>query len=238
MNEPHIRKTYALILIFMAGASSLQCQTDFNQQTLAIRMLGVFEEPLYLSGDESCNDASTDADGWFEPLNQNFTMLNVTVNYSDPDTGTTDDLILYDGDPETFRITYRTQRIFKKEISTAISGVDLTGKTINSISVTFLDEISGASQYQENHLVILGSAPAAPEEGACQQSALLPCQTDDSTGECTVRYSTPFEIGQGKSYTFTLRVHWKRSIHRVDDNGTLQDISMLSPTLELIPSDH
>lgn len=215
------------------------CQTDFAKQTLSIKMLGVFEEPLYLSGTESCNDATSDENGWFEPLNQSYTLLRISVNYSNPDTGQTEDLTLFDGDPEDYRITYRTQRIFKKELSESALGVDLVGKTVNFIRVTFSTSIVGQSKYEVDHNISLGSGPLDEDTLACTPGvAQNLCLSDDETGQCSVSFTQPFLIGKGQSYSFVIKVQWKRTVNRVEQGGNLSDVSMLSPTLSLAEAEN
>ena len=238
-NESTYMNIHRLKVTFAVSALLICCQTDFARQTISIKMLGVFEEPAYLSGNESCNDATADSNGWFEPLNQSYTLLRISLNYTDPDTAQSSDLVLFEDDPQEYRITYRTQRIFKKELSESSLGVDLVGKTINSLRISFSSGIVGQSKHEEDHSISLGSGPSGDGVSACSPGvAQNLCLSDDETGQCSASYAQPFLVGKGQSYSFVIKVQWKRTVNRIEQGGNLSDISMLTPTLSVAESEN
>ena len=146
--------------------------------------------------------------------------------------------MVFDSDPEEYRITYRIQKIFSKEISESALSIDLVGKTINAVRVTFSDQIKGASKYEDNHTLTLGGGPSEEGVEACTVGAAVSkCDSVDNTGECSAVYSEPVTVGKGQSYSFVVKVRWKRTINRVSVDGALKDISMLTPTMRVAISD-
>lgn len=219
-----LKLSITLALAFLSIAS---CdQANLNKNFIDVKMLTTLEEPSYAGGDNSCND------DWFEPYSVNFTITNVEMRVVDPNDGAITVIDLYDDEPVSYRITNRIQKIFSKEVSESSLGLDITGKVITSLRVTFNEQITARTKFSEAIASSLGLEPSGGDD-VCSYTDLGTCDSEDITGQCSIVFSDPTDVIKGQGYSFVIKAQIKRTILRNTSSDPQQEIKFISPTMAI-----
>ena len=132
--------------------------------------------------------------------------------------------------PVEYRVTNQVQKIFSKKISTNDLTMDIVGKNITSMKVSFDRSIVATTKYSSNLASTLGQDPSGGES-ICSYSELSPCHPDDISGICSIEYAEPFLVKKGQGYQFKIRVQTKRTVER--DALVGEDLKMIAPTFAI-----
>lgn len=195
---------------FLLLVSALfSCQDEgLLEQYIRVKMLGVFEEPVELDNSEG---------NWFEPISQTYTLENVLIFSSLQDGDQIHELY---GKEEagTYRITNRSQRIYRKKIDS-----ELVGQEISRFVLVFANSLAGASKFKGDHELSLANI------ASCQPSLEVAAYLGDTSEFCVLEYATPFVMTQGQNYNFIVQVHWKKTVLR-DESGDTPLETMYAPS--------
>lgn len=214
-----------LILLFIL----FSCSTDdVTKQYLVFKMYGVFEKPSYMGTGETCNDS------WFEPITQTFLLKSIKMNVYDPETDENTIYPIFEDEPKTIIVSNRSQKIFSVEISKEELGVELVGKLITDVAITFDREITGRGKNNENLETDL-VMPNTDEANLCDivvttRGCIQDGPFDDGPGDCSALMEDNFTAEKGLGYEFLIKVQWKQTVQREDEE---KDIKMISPTFDV-----
>ena len=104
------------LILLLSLAAVCTCAQPTFEATLAIHMLGVYEEPKYALEDE-CNS------GWFEPFQQTYTIQAIEVRYL-PKAGGEDTYVSLLTEPlESVAITGRALKVFEVPVADIFKGL-------------------------------------------------------------------------------------------------------------------
>lgn len=219
-------KIYLNRLILLLGLGTIcTCAQPSFEATLAIHMLGVYEEPKYALEDE-CNS------GWLEPFQQTYTIEAIEVRYL-PKAGGEDTYVSLLTEPlESIAITGRALKVFEIPIADIFKDLTPSDYDITNLKVTLSDQIAVKSKYAAE---INGSMGAAvlTEGTACAPETFEPCDEDDQDTQCSIATDDLIGVTSGKSYVYTMKVQWRESVYRNLNMDPPVDELFLPPTLEL-----
>ena len=186
---------WVLLTVLMSLFFLTSCQDqNLTAQYIDIKMQGVFSLP-------KADVQYSESEIRVEPISQTYTLKDVVMTDS---LGVEYDL--YSNKPTDYRISSRTQRIYRKELDNSF-----LDQTFVSLKITFSNKIVGASKFKSNHKVSLQA---------------------DGGADYIVAYDDGFSLSAGQKLIFNISVKWKKTVLRKGGNGSFTE-SMEAPGLSV-----